>query len=519
MTVHFSVAFGSIASLYLFLRILLSFTQDAQEPPAIETSVPFLGPLIGLLRGKSRYYVALRDKFHLPMYTLRLPFSRIYVLSTPKLIPSVQKQWRTLSLAPFTAGAGKFLGMSKPSIEVMHQDVIGDNGYNSTWIRRITPILGPGKDLDAINRRSVELFLDDLTKFNPKGDRVGFWEWTRASIIKATAESIYGPQNPLRDPKVGEAWKIFEASFLSLAISPLPSLFSKKTWRARETLAAAMTQYMAAGGHKNGSTLVQLRHDIHRYEYNFPVEDVARAEIGNTFAVLGNTTPTAWWFLYHIFSDPKVLSDVRSELEACVRVLPDTDFHSHSIDLACIRQSCPILLSTFQEMLRFRAINAGPRLVMEDVMLEGYLLKKGNIVMIPASVHQTDRPTWGDDATIFDHMRFVRGLSKKGQSRVAFRAFGGGHVLCPGRHFATTEIMALGALLVLQFDISPVSGQWIEPRCDGTSIASGFPVPDYDIPVDVRRRHPDRKWHVTLSGSNETMGIVSEDLQNGGIDA
>ncbi|KAI1358214.1 cytochrome P450 [Xylaria arbuscula] len=502
MAAYFSVAFGSIASLYLFLRILLSLTQDVQEPPAIETSLPFLGPLINLLRGKSQYYVALRDKFHLPMYTLRLPFSRIYVLSTPKLIPSAQKQWRTLSLAPFTAGAGKFLGMSKPSIKVMHQDVIGENGYNSTWIRRITPILGPGEDLDAINRRSVELFLDDLTKFNPKGDRVGFWEWTRASIIKATAESIYGPRNPLRDPKVGEAWKqvearyplhlpkaplmvksrIFEASFLSLAISPLPSLFSKKTWRARETLATAMTQYMAADGHKDGSTLVQLRHDIHRYEYNFPVEDVARAEIGNTFAALGNTTPTAWWFLYHIFSDPKVLSDVRGELEACVRVLPDTDLHSHSIDLACIRQACPILLSTFQEMLRFRAINAGPRLVMEDVMLEGYLLKKGNIVMIPASVHQTDRSTWGDDATVFDHMRFARGLSKKGQSRVAFRALGGG------------------------------GGS----RAYGTSIASGFPIPDYDIPVDIRRRHPERKWHVTLSGSNETMGIVSEDLQKGG---
>ncbi|KAI0154569.1 hypothetical protein GGR57DRAFT_512069 [Xylariaceae sp. FL1272] len=154
--------------------------------------------------------------------------------------------------------------MSKPSIEVMHQDVIGENGYNSTWIRHITPLLGPGEDLDAINRRSVELFLDDLTKFNPKGDRVGLWEWTRASITKATSESIYGPRNPLRDHKVEEAWRISEASFLSLAISPTPSLFSKFFFRARETLAAAMTEYMATDGHKDGSTLVQLRHDIHR---------------------------------------------------------------------------------------------------------------------------------------------------------------------------------------------------------------------------------------------------------------
>lgn len=164
-----------------------------------------------------------RDRFHLPMYTLRMPFSRIYVLSSPKLIPSVQKQWRTLSFAPFTAGAGKFLGMSKASIEVMHQEVVGENGYNSTWIRRITPLLGPGEDLDAINRRSVELFLDDIAKFNPKGDRVGLWEWTRSSITKATAESIYGPQNPLRDPKVEAAWRQVEAHCPSPHYHPLPS--------------------------------------------------------------------------------------------------------------------------------------------------------------------------------------------------------------------------------------------------------------------------------------------------------
>ena len=54
------------------------------------------------------------------MFTLHLPFARIYVVSSPELIPPAQKQWRTLSFSPFSSGAGKALGMSKQSLEVMH---------------------------------------------------------------------------------------------------------------------------------------------------------------------------------------------------------------------------------------------------------------------------------------------------------------------------------------------------------------------------------------------------------------
>lgn len=257
-------------------------------------------------------------------------------------------------------------------------------------------------------------------------------------------------------------------------------------------------------------TILTLPH--RRFEHNFPVEDIGRGELGNTFAVLGNTTPTAWWFLYHLFSDSEVLSDVRGELETFVQI--DAKTNTHCIDLACIRTSCPILLSTFQEMLRFRAVNAGPRMVMEDVVIDGFLLKKGNVLMIPASVHHTDVPTWGESVMTFDHTRFARKFApgKKGQSRVAFRAFGGGHVLCPGRHFASTEIMALGALLALQYDIKPVGGQWNEPKCNNSPIAAGLPVPDHDISVEFHARHPERQWSVTFSGSSEAMGIVSEDV-------
>ena len=51
---------GVIASTYLFLRLLLRLTQDAKEPPAILTALPFVSPLLGMVREKSRFHIRLR---------------------------------------------------------------------------------------------------------------------------------------------------------------------------------------------------------------------------------------------------------------------------------------------------------------------------------------------------------------------------------------------------------------------------------------------------------------------------
>lgn len=64
------VAIG--AATYVFLFALLSFTQDPMEPPAIETSVPFINPLLGLLSGMQSYAVKMRSV--IPMRSPRKPY-------------------------------------------------------------------------------------------------------------------------------------------------------------------------------------------------------------------------------------------------------------------------------------------------------------------------------------------------------------------------------------------------------------------------------------------------------------
>lgn len=149
-----------------------------------------------------------RDTYRHPIYTLRLPFFRIYVVNSTKLIPVLQKQWRTISFAAIAADAGSLVGMSKEAVEVMHRDLTDEKSFSVSWPRFITPVMGPGQELDAINRKAIEVFAAEMGKLRGQGTtKVGLWQWTRQAMVTSTTEAVWGPQNPYRDPVIAEAWR------------------------------------------------------------------------------------------------------------------------------------------------------------------------------------------------------------------------------------------------------------------------------------------------------------------------
>ena len=151
---------------------------------------------------------------------------------------------------------------------------------------------------------------------------------------------------------------------------------------------------------------------------------------------------------------------------------------------------------------------------MEDHMLDNkYLLKKGSTVLIPGPVQHTSSSAWGPNVSDFNHRRFLP--NEKRHQPVAFRGFGGGTTLCPGRHFASTEILAFTALLILRFDITPVDGKWLCPTTNNAGLWETVPMPDHDIRVKISARAgQDRsaKWRVLVSDSDKAMPLSAEDL-------
>ncbi|KAI0143564.1 cytochrome P450 [Xylariaceae sp. FL1272] len=507
-----TLSFGLIAATYYFLRILLHATQNAHEPPAILTGVPFVSPFLHMLKQKTQLHLKLSEKYRLPIYTLRMPFFRIYVVNDTDLIPHLTRQWRTISFAAITANAGAVCGMSKRAIRIMTHDLANEKGFSISWPKYIAPSLAPGPELDAINKRSAEVLSTEMTRQRVEGTvRSGLRAWSQHMMITATTEAIYGPKNPYRDPAIVAAWKTFESGFLTFTLFPWAMRAFPSVYRAREAAAAAMKRYLQQKGHEQASGLVRKRYE-HHSQWGLDLDDLSRGEVGNTFAILGNSTPCAYWVLYQIFSNEKVLSDVRGEIMALAR--PEEDGKANSLDLASIRTGCPILLSTFQETLRYRSVLAGPRSILEDANLDDrFLLKKGSILLIPAVVQHYSIPAWGEDADKFKHTRFIPQPGREKQNRAAYRPFGSGHTLCPGRHFASIEIMMVVAICVLNFDVVPVGGKWLEPTWERSPAGASFPIPDNDISVDFVPRKMDHAWRISYSSSDEPIKIAAEDYQ------
>ncbi|GAP82390.1 putative cytochrome p450 oxidoreductase [Rosellinia necatrix] len=504
---------AGIVAVYILSHALLLQTQDSHEPPLIQTSIPFLSPILGMIKHKTLYYVHLRDKHNLPIYTLRLPGTRVYVINAVELIPVLQRQWRAISFTPILAASGpSVMGMSNEASKILHRNMQSDHNYVVGFAPTISLAMGPGPSLDLMNKRAVEVMVAGMREFRQKGPTViNFWDWTRHEILMATTDAIYGPQNPYRDPGIEAAWNVFEPSYMTFALAPFKAFLAPKIFRAREKLANAFLSYLQNDGHELASPFIKEVFS-HGRRHGLSLDDIARSEIGHSFAVIGTTAPTTWWLVYQIFSDPVVLADVRRELSALVE---ESDDGRYSINVAVIRTACPILLSTFKETMRHRAIGTSVRMCLEDHVLDGrYLLKKGSMVIQSQIVHHTAPAVWGEDFATFQHIRFVQAPGRRRPNPVAFRAFGGGHTLCPGRHFSSMEILAFAALMVLQFDIVPVAGKWVEPTWKKTPVVASFQKPDEDIPVELRPRHSDCSWHITFEGSSDQrMRIVSEDMR------
>ena len=117
-----------------------------------------------------------------------------------------------------------------------------------------------------------------------------------------------------------------------------------------------------------------------------------------------------------------------------------------------------------------------------------YLLKEGNIVLMPTLLVHTDISIWGPDVKEFNHKGFMkdRSGSQVGEARkqpppAAFRVFGGGTTLCPGRHFAMTEILAVAVMFIMRFDMVPVSGSWTPSATEKGNMAAVIMEPDTEF--------------------------------------
>jgi cytochrome P450 len=227
---------------------------------------------------------------------------------------------------------------------------------------------------------------------------------------------------------------------------------------------------------------------------------------------------------------PSLLEELRMEISEC-------QTGPASFDMRKVTTQ-PKLKSMYLEALRWATASPSPRVVREDCELGGYKLKANSMVIVHSRTLQMDKEIWeipgqpDSDPTQFWPSRFLDGDEKDEANRLdeiaeaeagyvadtmsdgsrrikktnvepisgpkskeiqprllALRPFGGGITLCPGRHFATNEILGGLAALMLRLEVEVIDEELKKngvPQPD--LMKQGGLFPDRPLTVRMRRR-------------------------------
>ncbi|EHL02571.1 putative Cholesterol 7-alpha-monooxygenase [Glarea lozoyensis 74030] len=213
-----------------------------------------------------------------------------------------------------------------------------------------------------------------------------------------------------------------------------------------------------------------------------------------------------------ISDDSELHTAIRSELTKVVRRQKScrTGEERAILDATLLQSHCPLLLSSFHETLRLVGAATSVRSVVEPATLASaatntsFALQSPAVIQLPSGITHTNPAIWGSDANVFNPARFLPSTkaaldkdTKRKQAQGYF-PFGGGKHLCPGRHFATTEILSFVGAIILGFD---VSGSRVPERAFqklGTAVRK--PKGDVDISMKRRRGWENVKWSFSVEG-------------------
>jgi cytochrome P450 len=292
-----------------------------------------------------------------------------------------------------------------------------------------------------------------------------------------------------------------------MMINIFPRLTSPKGFEGRALMQQALTEYFASecDTEEDVPKFTRDRLELER-AFGMTPDQMAGLEVAVLHGALSNTIPTAYWMLVYVFSNPELLEKLRAEALAVAKETSKSSQGQRELALDVVRleEKCPLLFSTLRETQRVISTAVLNRKVMADTVISdgenSYLLKKGNNLQVAHGVTHNLEDVWGRNVGEFDGERFLRAAGQSSQVKSeddlvvkpgAYTPFGAGKHICPGRFFASGEILGFMVPLILGFDIVDLHGRSIRVPDAATpwiTTPLAKPVAGADLSARLSRR-------------------------------
>ncbi|KAG7449707.1 cytochrome P450 [Guyanagaster necrorhizus] len=488
----FCVAFiaTGIAILFSLYQRRNTQARALNEPPLLPYSIPFVGHALWYGRRSSEVYAAARtfSPDSRPV-SITLMGQRVYIVTANKDVSAVYRA-KSLSFNNLVLwGLGAVFNISREG-----RDVIAyEPGHHSSLLENshvfYRDALREGSALNEFTASFLDCLRKELDKedakidVSPKGMKVQLRDWARTILGTASTIATMGPQILEEEPNLLKYNWQFDLDIVSFTIG-LPRFLIKRQYANREKLIRAFEKVYRDRETKQQDAIwwIPERQRMLAEAGMTSDYDIGASTLPVWNGLQTNSNPTAFWLLLHIVAIPGLADRIRKSIAPAF----DSEGKVTNVDLMV---NDPLLRSAYNEILRLYSGSVSTRVVTEDTIISGYNFRKGGVVMCPARPHHWDVDVWGPDVEEFVPDRFIRESTNsliKGDAKLT-RPFGGGTSLCPGRFFASNEIISFVGAILLKYDIRLAAGETV-PRPNVNTPSLGFSAPLNDVEVIITKR-------------------------------
>ncbi|OCL05804.1 cytochrome P450 [Glonium stellatum] len=434
----------------------------------------------------------------------------IYVVTNPRHVGEVYRNTTTLSFDTFIQDLMLSCGTSVQAADKSSKQpppypedalMSGLNPQNKSIINlaidfhHIQLLPGPDSQVEYLSAKFLHeiseslkwdiLVSDKILAGEKNSDTMetSLIKWAGSVLIKAGTKAYWGDRLWKIAPDLLDSFYEFDRGIWKLLFH-YPKVFSGDALAARDKIIDALTKYFQLPRKE--------RDDIAWFTRSLETEsrlvglderDMAASTLILYFVINGNTYKLCFWVLCHIITKPELLTSIKAEISQ--------QSMGSEPNIEHLTQSCPILNSVLQEVLRLYTSSASMRFISEDTIIGGKLLRKGRKIMIPYRQLHEDSVVWGADSPDFEQSRWLKNASLRRNG--CFRPFGGGATLCAGRSVAQQEVLFFVGLVLTRYNLEVVSMQGGKegfPRVDALKPTLGMMSPVYgdDCVVKVSRR-------------------------------